>query len=158
MSELFPGLAALENLHPVFVHFPLVLLPLALVFQLLGMLRKSHEWQRVALVLLVLGTVGAAAAVLSGLEAEEEVEVPEAAVEAIEQHEILMKICGGFALLLTVLGLLGRRFEARAMPVILLAGLALLNGLLVIGADRGALLVYKHGVSVAKPAGPGGPP
>jgi uncharacterized membrane protein len=40
MDLPFPGLKAMENIHPVFVHFPVVLLPLALVVQALTVWRR----------------------------------------------------------------------------------------------------------------------
>jgi len=94
--DFFPGLRAMENLHPVFVHAPVTLLPLALVFQALAVWRGREEWQKLALWLLWLGALGALAAVGTGL----------------------------------------------------LAGLLVLNGVLVVGADLGARLVYEFGVSV----------
>src|SRR3972149_1589167 len=61
MESLFPGLSAMENLHPVFVHFPLVLLPLSFLFLLLGRLKKREDFQRAAVWLLYLGPLGAGA-------------------------------------------------------------------------------------------------
>ncbi|MBI4466487.1 MAG: DUF2231 domain-containing protein [Acidobacteria bacterium] len=153
METLFPGLSAMENLHPLFVHFPLVLLPLALVFQVLALARQREEFGRVAVWLLWLGTLGAIAAAGTGMLAEEEVEVPEAAFEVIERHEILGKVAAGLAIVLSGIALFGRRVAARAVPTVVLIGLLIVTGILVLGADRGAQLVYQYGVSVQKPAG-----
>ncbi len=65
MDLVFPGLRAMENIHPVVVHFPIVLLPLALLFQVLA-LRWGNNGQRIALWLLWLGTLGALAAATTG--------------------------------------------------------------------------------------------
>ncbi len=73
MDIVFPGLRAMENIHPVVVHFPIVLLPLALLFQVLA-LRRGNNGQRIALWLLWLGTLGALAAATTGLLAEAGVE------------------------------------------------------------------------------------
>lgn len=161
--DFFPGLKAMENFHPVFVHFPLVLLPLALVFQAVAVWREREDWQKLALLLLWLGTLGALAAATTGLLAEEEVTVPEAGWEVIALHEILMLVSAGLAVVLSGVTLwlwFGRAHHERgrlARPVqrLLLAGLLVLCGVLVVGADRGGQLVYQFGVSVqkAEPAG-----
>lgn len=152
METLFPGLSAMQNLHPVFVHFPLVLLPLALLFQVLALARKRDDLGRVALWLLWLGTLGALAAAGTGLLAVEKVQAPEAAEAVIELHEDVGKLVAGLALLLSVLSLAGQRWKMPGLPVVLLVGLLVVSGLLAVGADRGGLLVYKYGVSVQKAA------
>lgn len=148
METLFPGLSAMENLHPVFVHFPLVLLPLSFVFLLLGRLKKWDNFELMGLWLLWLGTLGALAAAGTGLLAEEQVSVPAAADAVIELHETLGKLSAGLALVLSVLSLVGRRWKVPGLSTALLVGLLLLSGMLAVGADRGGLLVYHYGVSV----------
>jgi uncharacterized membrane protein len=150
MDMLFPGLRAMENVHPVFVHFPVVLLPLALVFQALALWRQRQDWQRVALCLLWLGTLGALAAAGTGLLAEEEVEVPEPGWEVIELHETLMLVSTGLAVALSLAAAVLRRRLTHRVQLLLLVGLLLLNGVLAVGADRGGQLVYQFGVSVQK--------
>ena len=106
--DFFPGLRAMENFHPVFVHAPLTLLPLALVFQALAVWfdfahhrwRGREDWQKLALWFLCLGAVGALAGAGTGLLAEEEVTVPQPGWETIERHELLMLITTGLAVVL----------------------------------------------------------
>ena len=157
MDAVFPGLRGMENLHPLFVHFPVVLLPLALLFQALGMARRREELQRAAAWLLYLGTLGALAAAGTGLLAAGKVEVPDAAIEVIELHEFLMLSTTGLAVALALVAGLGRRWIPQAVPKILLVGLLLLSGVLAVGADRGAQLVYQFGVSVQKSDAPAAP-
>jgi len=97
MDLLFPGLKAMESIHPVFVHFPVVLLPLALVVHALTVWCRRDDWQRAAL--------------------------------------------------------WGRlRRQTRPVEFVLMAGLLVLNALLVVAADRGGQLAYQFGVPVQKEA------
>lgn len=150
--DFFPGLKAMENYHPLFVHFPVVLLPLALVVQALALWQPRQDLERLALWLLWLGTVGAMAAAGTGLLAEEEVTVPEPAWEVIALHETLMLVTAGLAIVLSVVSLVlwWRGRWNRGPQKLLLAGLVVLCGILTVGADRGGQLVYQYGVSVQK--------
>lgn len=60
----------MESLHPLLVHFPVALLLTATSLDVLALLLKAPSLHRIALWNLALGVVGAAAAVLSGLQAE----------------------------------------------------------------------------------------
>jgi len=67
LRTLLPGAAHLQNLHPLVVHFPLALLPSAVLLYFLAGLsgRESLAWN--GLWLLGLGTLGGAVAVGTGL-------------------------------------------------------------------------------------------
>jgi uncharacterized membrane protein len=154
MESLFPGLSAMENWHPVLVHVPVVLLPLALLSQAVATWWKDEECQRMGLWLLWLGALGAVASTVTGKLAEEEVFVPEAAWKVIELHENLMFVTTGLAVALALATLFLRKRLTRKLQVWLVAGLLALNAVLVVGADRGGQLVYQYGVSVqTEPAG-----
>ena len=157
METIFPGLRAMENLHPVFVHFPIGLLPAALLVQALAVARRREDWQRLALWLLWLGTLGALAAAGTGLLAAENVQVPDPAIEVVELHEFLMLTTAGLAVVLSVVALVAvwRQRLTRGVQFSLLAGLVVLGGVLAVGADRGGQLVYQYGVSVKPPVAPG---
>lgn len=148
MESLFPGLSTMENWHPVFVHIPVVLLPLALMAQAVATWWKDEECRRMGLWLLWLGALGAVASTITGKLAEEEVFVPEAAWEVIELHETLMFVTTGLAVALALATLFLRKRMTRKLQVWLVAGLLALNAVLVVGADRGGQLVYGYGVSV----------
>ena len=150
--EFFPGVKAMENYHPLFVHFPVVLLPLALMVQALALWRPRPDLERLALWLLWLGTLGAMAAAGTGLLAEDEVTVPEPAWDVIELHKTLMLVTAGLAVVLSLVSLVlwwRGRWNRRSQKL-LLAGLVVLCGVLTVGADRGGQLVYQYGVSVQK--------
>jgi uncharacterized membrane protein len=148
MGELFPGLNAMQNNHPMFVHYPLVLLPLALVFQAWAYLSRREDVERMARWLLYIGAVAALAAAGTGLLAEESVEHPEAAHEVIELHETLMLTTAGLAARLAVLAVIFRKKSRRLIQTVLLVGLLATNLVLVIGADRGGQLVFEFAVGV----------
>ncbi|MBI2956608.1 MAG: DUF2231 domain-containing protein [Acidobacteria bacterium] len=155
MGELFPGLRALPNLHPVFIHFPLALLPLALVFQLWAVVSRRDDVARLALWLLCIGALAALAAAGSGLIAEGTVEHAGEAHEALELHEKLMLTATGLSVALAIVALLLQRRPRRATQLFVLVGLLVICGTLAVGADRGGLMVYHHGVGVRpEPSGP----
>lgn len=151
MGGILPGLRALQNFHPLFVHFPLALLPLALVFQALAVWRGREEWQRMALWLLYLGTLAALFAAGTGLWAEDTVQVPDAALEVIELHESLMLTTTGIAAFLSLLAFWRRRRLTRELQIVLLVGLLVACVVMTLGADQGGLMVYHYGVSVHQP-------
>ena len=148
--------------HPVAVHFPLVLLPLSVCVDLAAWWKRRPGWHLLAYTLLVLGTLAALAAVLTGTEAAGR--WPHAAVqEHIGRHEDLATIAF-FVFLGILLGrlplhLLGRHRDWRLKALIVAAAVAC--GLLWQAALYGGDLVYKYGVGVqgkeqARDAGAGG--
>jgi len=64
----------MPNLHPLVVHLPIALLIVGFLFDVFGLLMRKDWAKRAGLVLIVLGSVGALTAMLSGSAAEEAVE------------------------------------------------------------------------------------
>ena len=136
----------MESLHPLVVHFPIALLLSALLVDGLALALKRPALHRVALWNLCLGTIGAAVAVLTGLQAEEIAKHSCEIEQVMERHERL-----GIATL--VLGLiisalrLWRRDQLspglRAATLILMAAMA---ATLAVGAHLGGRMVYEFGV------------
>lgn len=139
-------------LHPAFVHFPLALLPTAVLLASWAVWKEAAWARKATRVLLALGLAGALAAVVTGLFAEHAVEplVDEETYSAIEQHEIAGLLTTGVFAGLT--GWLWWRpstltMRTRATWVFLLlawvgVALVLLTGYL------GGELVYTRGVGV----------
>jgi len=148
MDAILPGLKGMLNLHPVVVHLPIGLWVGALVFALAAAIRGCADWHKTAVRLLVLGTLCALPAVGSGLLAEESVPEAGPAHEVMEVHETLMYVTTGFAVALCLFAWWKRKDETSGPRKILLAGLIVLAGLLTVGADRGAQMVYQYGVAV----------
>ena len=135
--------------HPVAVHFPLVLLPLSVCLDLAAWWRRRPEWHLLAYTLLLVGTLAALAAVLTGTEAASR--WAHAAVrEQIDRHEDLATIAlfvfVGIVLGRLPLHLLGRHQDWRLKGLIVAAALAC--GILWQAAFYGGELVYKYGVGV----------
>ena len=135
----------MNDLHPFLVHFPVALLTVALFFEAAGILLKRDDFARTAWWTQVVGTLGAYAAILSGLMAEKTLKVNGALKEVLEMHKQLAFL---IAAVFSVLALwrIGTR---GALPVrnrvLYLA--AFLTGavLLWIGAWYGGELVFRYG-------------
>ena len=145
--EFLPGLKGMLNYHPVFVHFPIAFWVGALLFEVMAMVRKKDELHRMARRLLYLGTIAAVAAVWTGLLAEGSVPEAGAAHEIMEIQERMMLITSSLAAGLCLLALFKRQMGGGLRKLFLL-GLVVLAGLIVIGTDRGAQLVYEYATGV----------
>ncbi|MFZ0819452.1 MAG: DUF2231 domain-containing protein [Candidatus Acidiferrales bacterium] len=151
---MFPGLHAMLNYHPLFVHFPIALWLAALLYEALSVWRARDDWHRTAIRLLYLGTLGASAAVLSGSIAQSSVPPGGAVHDALEFHATVMIISSSLALVLCILCFAKRGNFTASLRRIFLAGLVALAILTAVGADRGAQLVYQYATSVNLPAPP----
>ena len=76
-----------DFIHPMVVHFPIALIIVAFAAELAGAALRREFFTKVALLLLVLGTLGTVAAYFSGNFAEESVNEVGAVGEALEEHE-----------------------------------------------------------------------
>lgn len=145
------------NVHPVVVHFPIVLVLLAAAADVARLLRPGLGAGRLAPALYALGAASAVAAYLTGRSAALEVFIPGMAHPLVDDH-------GWWALLTTgaVLAVAALRIAAQLLPrpdgtrwrlLFALAGLALAV-LVQQTAERGARLVYEQGVGVIGASGP----
>jgi len=149
MSAWFPGLKGMLNYHPLFVHFPIALWMAALLFEMLERVAKNERLHFAACAALALGALAAIPAVMSGWSAEAAVPPTGAAHDVKELHQTLMITSSILSGILAALGVfvLPRR-PLPALRAAFLLGLLLLGGLVAVGADRGALLVYHYGTGV----------
>lgn len=156
LADLMPGMAALPNVHPLLVHFPIALLGTYLPVELVAALSGSRRLTQLASGLLYLGAVLALPTVLAGLQAAAGVPHDDAVHAVLERHARYgIAVCVG-AILLSLWRLVVReRFSSTGRALHLLLS-AILLGLLTLGADLGGYMVYGHGVGVrgmAQPAG-----
>jgi len=144
----------LALLHPQIVHTPIVMLIVGLAFELVGLATRKDWWRRAAFVMLLLGALGAGAAVLSGRPTGEVAErsgVPEQAVDTHEERAMVVLWLAVSALVVRAVAALLRRgrrlITALALALWLAAAVAV--GL---AAHSGGQLVFQHGAAVHAPA------
>lgn len=147
-SSLIPGMAILDNIHPMLVHFPIAFLTSFVVLDFLASCLKKPHWRDFAGGLLYLGTVSAGFTVIAGFVAANSVVHGENVHAIMEKHEGF-----GIAVLSLAIILSGWRWkfgnQLRGEINILYLILSALLGLsLFFGADFGGLMVYKYGVAV----------
>lgn len=136
----------LQEIHPSVVHLPIAVLPLALGADLLGTLTGSRALSAVGRALMPIAAVSAAAAAVTGLVAQEEVNATGPAADILVTHRTINLALTALATLMAA-----RRWgEDRAGSAYLALGLAGL-GALSYSAYLGGKMVYEHGVGV-KPA------
>jgi uncharacterized membrane protein len=136
----------MENIHPIVVHFPIALYSTSLLLSILGMVARRPSMHRVALWNLVLGTLGALAAVWTGLGAEGTVKHSFEIHEVMEMHERFGIMTLGLGLVAVGWGLASRRWPLgwmRGMGLFIVAGLV---GVMALTAHLGGRLVYEFGV------------
>jgi uncharacterized membrane protein len=147
----------IEHIHPILVHFPIVLLPIAVVLDTIAVSRHGNlgtikGLSAVSLVALTVGTLAALAAALFGSLAME-VAVQKGYTEALfEDHESLAWTTVSFFGALTCFRAYAWRREINLAGVrgwsIVAAGMLGVT-ILIATAFHGGELVYNHGVNVA---------
>ncbi len=147
MDRILPGLQHAPNLHPVFVHFPIVLWLTALLVEIVAVWNRKDSTHRAALWLLWLGTVAGTFAVFTGLHAGHSVPSGPAG-SALEVHEELMLTSYFIAVGLSAFVLFMGQQVTHGLKVVVLVGLLILAICATIGADRGAEMVYRYGIGV----------
>lgn len=141
-------------LHPLIVHFPPVLLLVAGVFYILGWAMKRPGLDIIAFCLHAAGLVACIAAIFTGDFEADRFNSDAQLHELIERHESLVMIAT------YAFGMLGLWAFLRQKSGILLERIGFLiafwavTGVLLIGAHRGGILVYEHGVGVSSNIGP----
>lgn len=144
LGTLLPGVQHLQNIHPLIVHFPLALLPVAALFYLLAWLTGKESCGWTAFWMLGLGVLSAAAAVGSGLYGAEGVMVaPSVRERLLVNHERIMLVVLGLSVVLWIWALLARPIPRRAGLIFALLFSILLAGM-TLGADFGGRMVFDY--------------
>lgn len=140
MIEYFP------NYHPLVVHFPIVLLIVAALFQVLAFFVYKNEFSFAAFLLLVLGTLSVWLA--SNTFHAHTANLPEPMNTLFEEHELLAEYTWWLALAALAVKAVShfyikRKWWSEAVVMILLVGASITVS---IAAHHGAELVHKGGV------------
>lgn len=150
MQHLFPGLSEMPNAHPYFVHFPIVLLPTALLFWVLAVVFRRDDLFRFGSWLLCLGILSAAVAVATGLWAMDRMGHDFPGHDLVHVHRDFMLVASALAALAAIAAFFARNTRRRLVRGMLSAGLLAAVLVAALGADRGARLVYVHGIGTRK--------
>ena len=148
-AAFMPGISAMDNIHPLVVHFPIALLTIFFFADTLGGFFSKPAWRKFATPTLYIGTFTAILTVAAGLQAAYSAPHNDATHAIMLRHQ-------AFGISVTVLAVIlsiRRYFSADDFLVTKTYGHFALSALLVIlltlGADLGGLMVYQHGVAVA---------
>ncbi|GAW85808.1 conserved hypothetical protein [Bathymodiolus platifrons methanotrophic gill symbiont] len=152
-AEIFtvfmPGISAMDNIHPLLVHFPIALFLLFFFADTVGGLFSKPAWRQFATPLLYLGTITAILTVTAGFQAAYSAPHNDVTHAIMLRHQT-------FGITVTVLALLlsiRRLFAADSFLYTKTYGYFAISGILALcltlGADLGGLMVYQHGVAVA---------
>ncbi|HET8655893.1 MAG TPA: DUF2231 domain-containing protein [Longimicrobiaceae bacterium] len=137
----------LQEIHPSLVHFPIALLPVAIGADLLGRATGSHSLLEAGRRTIQVAAAGAAVAAVSGLVAQEEVNVEGKTMDMLITHR-------NINLGATVAtALMARWRSGRERPTLGYLGLGVAGmAAVTYSAYLGGTLVYRYGVGV-EPAG-----
>ena len=140
----------LSLIHPMVVHFPIALLIVGFISELIGLIFKKEFFSRTGFYLLILGSIGVIAAFYSGRSAGEGITEVGMLKQALETHEdaaeLALWIVAAAALLRIVLVLL-KKYKGALQY---LSIFVFLIGVLAIARTGyyGGELVFKHAAGV----------
>lgn len=143
------GVKELVNLHPLFTHFPIALLLVSLAFYLLGLVFKKEHFLKTGQWTLYFGTMGAVAAVWTGLQAANTVPHDDTTHAMMMAHQYLGIAVLVLSALLSLWLLISKSSLPKAKPVFV-GGLFLITALLLQQVDFGGRLVFFHGVGMGR--------
>ena len=161
---MMSSLPSWDSLHPVVIHFPIVLLMIAPIFIVAGLFfgEKSKWLHGAALVLMVLGSVSTFVAVSTGEAAGQLADRTDQVESVIERHEqlagtteVVFAILTGIYLLLVLVPLVAKRPLGNRLSIAVHGAFALLYAgslvLLINTAHQGGMLVHEYGVRAMMP-------
>ena len=147
----FQGLRSLQNYHPLFVHFPIAFLLGATLVYALAWAARRETWAWTGLWMLLLGTLGGAASVWTGLGAWNSVMIaPSVRDHILVYHRALMLIVFALSLVLSLWALSARPMPRRGRMAFVTL-LVVTAALITIGADFGEWMVYGYNTGGSLP-------
>lgn len=146
----FDGLTKTYNVHPAFVHFPIALLPVTLVFYASGILFKKQPMLIAGRVCLYLGALSVLLAVVTGLIAQDTIPHNERIHHMMDTHRATGLILLGLNAVLALWSFWQQEQKPRTAGAFLF-GLAIACYFTLQNGDLGSRMVYLEGAGV-KPA------
>lgn len=142
----------MQNIHPIFVHFPIALILSGFALDLFAILFKRPNLHIVGRWNLTLGFLGAVVAVLTGLNAKETVTQHSYDIhQLMETHKRIGILVLGLSAILTLLRwLAGSVFINRGKPLYFALSTVLVS-LILLGAHYGGRMVYEYNVGGTAP-------
>ena len=137
---------AMDNVHPLFVHYPIALFTTFLLAEFLGVVTKKENLRCAASFTLYLGNIAALVTVAAGYYAAATVEHSEEVHAIMENHEHFGVTVLIIATILSLWRLYVRRRFSPKAQFLHLALAFILCVIIALGADLGGLMVYKYGV------------
>ncbi|MFC5452781.1 DUF2231 domain-containing protein [Paenibacillus aestuarii] len=137
----------IRNAHFLVIHIPIAMLLFSFVFDLLAMILKKKDWHTAGILCLIVGTLGAIVAVITGPEGERNPLFP--------QHELYGKITMMLSILITLvrLGILWRKKVDIGKNLLYLFIMLIGVGLVSYTGDLGGKMVHPDRSQMHK--GPG---
>lgn len=151
MDILLPEWA--PNIHPMIIHFPIVLWLVAVLADLVWLFQTKSWLRNMTITLYVLGSIGALAAYLSGDQAMDIVSVPMQGEVTAGNHSdwghYTLYFFSAYAIIR--LFLFWKQWDKKKWLAVVLFVLGALGmGMVAKTADLGGKLVYKYGVGIKK--------
>jgi uncharacterized membrane protein len=144
LERILPGASQVQNYHPLLVHFPIAFIYGASLMYFLAWITASEKLQWTALWMLMLGALGAAAALISGFYAAPGLMISESVrQELLSHHKHLMIAASILTGALTIWALASRPMPTR-FRVLFMAALIALMALIAAGADLGGEMVFAY--------------
>jgi uncharacterized membrane protein len=150
MPPLIPNWA--PNLHPLVIHFPIVLVMTAAVVDVVDVAFERSAWLKAATTTLyVMGALSLVVTFLTGIQAEETVLVPGMAYPVLKAHRQWALVTMAYCIVVAALRLVvlrGNGGRSRRRRIAML-GMGLVSVVLIQQtAERGARLVYEFGTGI----------
>jgi uncharacterized membrane protein len=136
------------RLHAALNDLPTALLVMAALFELLALTTRKESFRQVSFWTLVIGALGAAAAVLSGLQAEENIAHGDAVHRVMETHRLLGLVTLGTFGVLAAWRLWRERRMGMGERAVALAATLAGAGLLIATSVYGGRLVFDHAAGI----------
>lgn len=141
---MLPGAQHLQNLHPLVIHFPIALLMGAALLYVAAWILKNERFAHSAFVVFMMGALSLAAAVATGLYAEQGVMLSLSVREQLlRPHKASMLSALALCTVLAGWAMAARPFPKK-MRLLFLGLLLAMTGVITVGADFGGRMVYGY--------------